>query len=226
MGDHPILFSAPMVRALLAGTKTQTRRIVPAGKVYDDISSEAHEDFEIQGWLDCSHGDTLSAADVRVRVGDRLWVREAYSGPYDLTGTPPRDWDYPSTPIHFWADGDPTWGDWTKPKPAIHMPRWASRLTLTVTDVRVERLQDISDEDAEAEGCPECSVCDGVGWINSGPDGGWQCTGEGCGDAYRDQYARLWDTINGPGSWDANPWVAAYSFSVAHHNIDNPTGAA
>ncbi|MAK56172.1 MAG: hypothetical protein CML17_10065 [Pusillimonas sp.] len=95
---------------------------------------------------------------------------------------------------------------------SIHMPRAYSRITLEITGVRVERLQDISEEDAEAEGCPECEVCHDVGWINSGPDGGWQCTAKGCGDAYREQYERLWESINGPGSWDANPWVWVIEF--------------
>lgn len=100
------------------------------------------------------------------------------------------------------------------------MPRAASRMTLIVTDVRVQCLQDISDDDAEAEGCPPCHVCNGVGWINSGPDGGWQCTAPGCGDAYVDQYKKLWNTINGAGSWEANPWVTATTFTVHHCNVD------
>jgi hypothetical protein len=94
--------------------------------------------------------------------------------------------------------------------PSIHMPRWASRLTLTVTDVRVQRLHEISDDDAVAEGCE----CDSDGWRDYlFPS--TQC----CGTA-RDSYRTLWNSLHGPDAWDANPWVVAVSFSVQHGNID------
>lgn len=213
--ERPILFSGPMVRALLAGTKTQTRRVVkpqPVSVGHQPLVSFNQgtpefsfgpDDRDARGlrWWRCPHGVP----------GDRLWVREAYSGHYSWTGLPPREW-ISASPIWYWANGDPTEGDWTKPKPGMHMPRWASRITLEITDVRVERLNDISNEDAEAEGCPPCPHCNDVGWINSGADGGWQCDAPGCGDSYRDQYRRLWESINGTGSWEANPWVWAVSF--------------
>lgn len=164
MTDRQILFSAPMVRALLAGTKTQTRRIA-------------------------------KPRAPPIAVGDRLWVRESFS--YDsLEG------DGLRMPCWYWADGNPTRGDWTKPKPSIFMPRWASRLTLEVTRVKVERLHDISVADIIAEGTIEALGLD-VGFATAVI-----------------AYAALWDSINGPGSWVKNLWVYAYTFAVTRDNID------
>ncbi len=204
--DRPILFSGPMVRALLAGTKTQTRRIVkprPAG------------DLRWGGWITCSttredegkamwgEGDHLDRAH-RVRCpygqpGDRLWVRETFahthlgdgSGMYVFPVADPRT-DYG--------------GPW---KPSIHMPRVASRITLEITEVRVERLQAISEADAKAEGITNGEHDPG---IDKGGKPGW-CYGQ---DKYagtpRHAYELLWESINGPGSWDATPWVWVVSF--------------
>jgi len=105
----------------------------------------------------------------------------------------------------------------------MHMPRWASRLTLTVRDVRVQRLQDISEADAQAEGClmdPEPDEYGGlmpaeIAHDNGIGDVGW--------DSARDWFANLWNTINGPDAWEANPWVAAISFDVHRGNIDEVT---
>ena len=88
-------------------------------------------------------------------------------------------------------------------KPSIHMPRWASRITLEVTGVRVERLQDISEADAIAEG---------VTGVSSGGVTLFTTTGVNCFQAAKDAYAALWELINGPGSWDANPWVWVVEF--------------
>jgi len=106
-----------------------------------------------------------------------------------------------SAPVWYAADGRADEG-WGKTRVSIHMPRWASRLTLKITDVRVERLQDISEADAKAEGAPQL-------WTT------------GDGDFYEDTrgnhltgYAGVWEHINGPGSWAANPWVWAVSFEV------------
>lgn len=233
MVDRPILFSSAMVCALLDGRKTQTRRIIKFPGVekvidFELVGTELPSGvpvFEMKG-ADGRHMMRPAGKDVmsphyspRFAKGDRLFVRETYSFDHRWTGLKPSEVQW-HEPVWYWADGNPSDGDWTKPIPAIHQPRWASRLTLTVTDVRVQRLQEISEADAEAEGCPECSQCHGVGWINSGPDGGWQCTAKGCGDPYVEQYARLWDHINGAGSWDANPWVCAISFEVHRRNID------
>ena len=226
MTDHPILFSAPMIRALLSGAKSQTRRL---------LKPQPFADGYYEGEVDCIFVPApasnlhayarFGAAAVgggavrtetftpRIQPGDRLYVREAYSGPYYFTDIAPRHWK-PSVPIWYWADGNPQDGDWTKPKPGIHMPRWASRLTLTVTDVRVQRLQDISEEDARAEGAyvgkASGRVADNQMAMNVGM---WFASGRGW-------YADLWDRINGEGAWARNDWVAAYSFTVDRRNID------
>jgi hypothetical protein len=204
MTDRPILFSAPMVRALLAGTKTQTRRIlkVQPGDL-DAVFCMDDGSWHVTG----ADGSHMSPLPVRYRVSDRLWVRETWM---------PRALGLAISRVmkpHYRADADsdrPEWrGLW---KPSIFMPRWASRLTLTVTDVRVQRLQDISEEDAIAEG------------ITEAPDGWWSADHKagaplaGC-DA-RGAYYCLWNHINGPGSWDANPWIVAPTFAVERRNID------
>lgn len=194
MADRPIIFSAPMVRALLAGRKAQTRRAIkPPTKMPTDA------DIVLSGtawsWRLGTRGGSIPTP---YAPGDRLWVREAI--------------DRASVPgdVHYRADyeGDPTGLGWT---PSIHMPRWASRLTLTITDVRVQRLQDISEEDARGEGC---ALTDAGVW-NADPTRPQMA---GC-DA-RGAFYCLWNSIHGPDAWDANPWVAAIGFIVHRQNID------
>lgn len=231
MTERPILFSAPMVRALLAGTKTQTRRLVklphqnPLGK-WEPVQcggpnggrtrdgkilplQQAIGHSRTGEILLCPHG----------QPGDRLWVRETWAGPLvdgDVAERYGFDWaDYRKpTFCSYAADGGPRpefmdadgnlQQRWTS---GIHMFRWASRILLEVTEVRVERLQDISEADAKAEGA---SFHDGLGIGHSG----WRHDfGDVHGDA-RSAYARLWEQINGPGSWAANPWVWAVSFRM------------
>ena len=218
MKERPILFSAPMIRAILAGTKTQTRRLIkPVGNDEgfvlqdygdgfwpyrsEDGESGFYRDrdgYDTEERIKCPHG----------QPGDRLWVRESFSGPYcmeaqdGMAAAPPSTWAHESR-IWYWADGDPTHGDWTRPRPSIHMPRWASRITLEVTAVKVERLQDISETDAIAEG------------IEKTPNGFWSLYGQADADGTyspRASYRALWESINGPRSWDANPWVWCVSF--------------
>lgn len=236
MAERPILFNTAMVRALLAGTKTQTRRVVkpprsrPAFVLLDhgngwwpyqsdDGESELCDDGMEHPYT-CPYG----------QPGDRLWVRETWQvaretldyetgGEYDV-------WEWPDelgdprqflngdarfgtkAGLFYAADGkdenpgvfydrtgldnktvldsrEITW------RPSIHMPRWASRILLEVTAVRVERLQDISHDDACAEG------------IESQKGGAAACI-----ERYRD----LWKSINGPDSWNANPWVWVVEF--------------
>lgn len=185
--ERPILFSAPMVRVLLAGTNTQTRRVVKDTGLYA---------------IDAAiHGPETAARELRAlatrspygQPGHKLWVREAFSGAqaYEMHGYPLKEW---GNKIWFWADGNPQRGDWTKPRPSIHMPRHLSRITLEVTEVRVERLQAISRGDAMAEGCPFANMA-------AGPDP-------------RDWYRDLWNEINGPGAWDLSPWVWVVAFKV------------
>lgn len=186
MADRPILFSAQMVRALLAGTKTQTRRAVKPRKDPDygcqmapgEIAGDEHPERL------CPYG----------RPGDRLWVRETW-----LTVNGDDTFyraDYLADPAGDRAHGVA----WT---PSIHMPRARSRITLEVTGVRVERLQDISEEDARAEGVERSGECNWRDYLDH-PHNDFTSA--------RRSYRSLWDSINGPGSWDANPWVWVVEF--------------
>lgn len=202
MADHSILYSAPMVLACLAGRKSQTRRILkPQPHI---ISGDGASYIGLDG-----KGHRL-----RIAVGDRLYAREAYSGPHEMTGIPPREWPK-GCDIWYWADGNPEYGDWTKPKPGMHMPRWASRFTQIVTDVRVQRLQDISEADAIAEGG---DISDGHrSQITGGP---MIKISAGTYMSPIAWYHRLWDSINEKAPWDLNPWVVAYTFETKRSNID------
>lgn len=188
--ERPILFSGPMVRAILSGAKTQTRRIVKPQPSPHLLEGE---------WIHppCPYG----------RAGDRLWVRESFSidirdplncviytatpeyGKYRNAGEvvrssfpdgslPTRDESRRAMLSKFW-----------KSKPSIFMPRWASRITLEITGIRVERLQAITNEDARDEGFAN-----------------------GERESESDAFRNLWDVINGEGSWEANPWVWVVEF--------------
>lgn len=212
MKSRPILFSAPMVRALRDGSKTQTRRVcktrtqgqtdIIGYALMEDMNEADDGTREGEAWkrIPCPYGVP----------GDQLWVRESFAcfGSSDsITPPVPR-----GCQIRFLADRntpDPTcWvpmpADAKKPtpslrgKPSIHMPRWASRITLEIESVRIERLQDISEEDAMAEGC---------GYLLAEHE-----YLDGNPDQYRQCYRILWEQINGTGSWDANPWVWALEF--------------
>ena len=212
MTDRPILFSAPMVRAILAGTKTQTRRVMPARPListYDGRPVVQDRD------------GVYRAPETRYKVGDRLWVREGFMpAPEEAPPETPRPtlWNIAYAAGGFCEcmappDYDPMLYNYERWSPSIHMPRWASRLTLTVTDARVERLQDISEADAIDEGVLSLPPVHA-----SGP-----LTERGCppiGGSPVERYARLWDDINGPGAWAANPWIIAYTFTAEARNID------
>jgi hypothetical protein len=195
MTDRPILFSAPMVRALLAGNKTQTRRVVK-GAALDWLAPDM---FTPEFVATSENG--LCPYGV---PGDRLWVREAHALHERFTdvvrvvyaASLPGSWteatrEFPASN----ADGLTIKPYQEGFRPSIHMPRWASRITLEITDVRVERLNDISASDALAEGM---TFPNGMEW------------GSDPVDAYRG----LWDHINGPGAWAANPWVWVVAFRV------------
>jgi len=182
----PIMFSGAMVRAILAGRKTQTRRILkpqPTG----DINKWLHDH-----------------SPARWNIGDHLWVRERFSGEWPDDTKPPGQWGRGS-PIWYWADGDPDDGDWTRPKPSIHIPRWASRITLLVEAVRVDRVQDISEAGSEAEGVKM------TGKVYSDE-------ADEYGGTYRYLFSNLWNSIHGPGAWDANPWVSVTTFRRIGHD--------
>lgn len=246
MTDRPILFGAPMVRAILDGRKGQTRRALKAVPPAPSLDSLVHPPKHEAPYFDAYCGGRKSAANPRGMTdqwcwwtrddraghgckvgfvpGDRLWVREAWRVGYghdwyreDLGRTPkPGDYDPSRTPVEYLADGQRQLGG--REHPSIQMPRWASRLTLTVTDVRVERLQDISEADARAEGL--------LAFPDAGPPTHW-AAGSERDDVWhtdpRHAYAALWNAINGPSAWEANPWVVAISFDAEQRNIDAPT---
>lgn len=204
MKSRPILFNGPMVRALLDGRKTQTRRVfkLPNGHRWDDLQGGADSgNIECDKWPGTWHVSEFRCP--YGQPGDQLWVRETWycddfrvqCGPYlkpdDMDVTAARE----DGTLVYAADGlSPYEADQPVWKPSIHMPRWASRITLEIVSVRIERLQDISRGDAMAEGCPFPNMADG--------------------DDPRKWYADLWNTINGPGSWDANPLVWVVEFKV------------
>ena len=217
--ERPILMSAPMVRAILAGMKTQTRRAIrkqfsteaePA-----EVSATSPEGWQILGHSGLWWDDSGACIDDAIRCpygrpGDRLWVRETWQhsnfplGPYDESCTVFYRADYLDDP--HGPDGEKSnEGKYRKWVPSIHMFRSASRILLEITAVRVERLQDISEADAISEGCyksprfPQSGLwtADDRSFTGSGPIG--------C-------YRWLWESINGPGSWDANPWVWVIEF--------------
>lgn len=221
MKERPILFSGAMVRALLAGTKTQTRRAA-THQLLQDLSFIANLG---DGWW----GDEEVYAQVRCpygKPGDRLWVRETFFawGRWETRYSAKKgrdEWHFIDMTLEsgkaylYAADGprpQPLAGKrdggttpkWWK-RPAIHMPRTASRITLEITSVRVERLQSISEADARAEGA---TYHDGHGIGHSG----WRHDHGAVHADARSAYARLWNDINGPGSWEANPWVWAVEF--------------
>jgi len=191
--DIPILFSAPMVRANLAGTKTQTRRVVkhPAGEGKHGWNPTP------TGW-DYRLGGTEKPVSPYGKAGDRLYVREAWRAPAEFDPFKPSHIPVPGngrlgTPIVYEASRHES-VQFGKLRPGMFMPRWASRTLLLVKEVRIERLQAISEADAQAEGCAlECMT-------PTGDDSGSAIHGPG-------GYIALWESINGAGSWAANPWV-------------------
>lgn len=220
MADKPILFSGPMVRALLAGTKTQTRRIVSKPPIQRPDGLWDHNQYEagIVGADEASVGAWMADFQ-RIQLGDRLYVRETWQGlsfgDYLPTKSKTCDLRFAATDTLASAPKDVRGYPW---RPGIHMPRWASRITLTVTDVRVERLQDISDADALAEGVKP--------WPTEWFEAKGFCSVPSATVPGRTLYAALWDQINGAGAWSANPWVVAYTFTVEHGNIDQLRAAS
>jgi hypothetical protein len=237
MKERPILFNAAMVNAILAGNKTQTRRVMkpqptklppdssrtghwwPSNKFQTMLHVEDTLQNKAGGWLGLA-GDACPLGD----VGDRLWVRESFyigasmhhhteknSRVYvEYKPLSPNAVKYghhgeskecmrplgevgpcQNTPT-FRRDGSIRW------RPSIHMPRWASRITLEITAVRVERLRDISEEDALAEGVrtEQDTASEGAGWY----------------DKPRRAFQFLWSSIYGDESWGANPWVWVIEF--------------
>ena len=244
MNEKPILFNSEMVRAILDGRKTQTRRVVkPQPNHLSPVTPHLRPNGEYTWVLaETGMGSGVTTDGFKCpygRVGDCLWVRETWSITTNINRLSP----WPNRPhklddppnknsaVIYRADGKWQWTDedggmtdrsyW---RPSIHMPRWASRITLEITDVRVERLQDISDGDAAREGVPP-------NWC--GPLNGWSPEEHRYLDikhidldddideapyflTAREAFVSLWDSFNAKRgySWGSNPWVWVYEFKV------------
>lgn len=230
--ERPILFSGPMVRALLDGRKTQTRRVVKLNPPADahEVFFWSGEGLRRAGWSNVSEPGLWARRNGRdgyIRhvghcpygvPGDRLWVKETHY----LTDNGDEEFavyaaDESEVGRHLEhvaslerAHRDIDWSRHRKLRPSIHMPRWASRLTLSITDVRVERLQDISEEDCLSEGLERLPPdLHARAWRGAG-----QPRMPGLIPHYIAAYRDIWNQINGPDSWDANPWVWAITFDV------------
>lgn len=201
--ERPIIFSGPMVRAILEGRKTQTRRVV---KRQGDMEFDPADPHFGPYWLPYATDAEGEDAGVRCpygKPGDRLWVRETL---YRWTGCgrAPERFLCIGGPQYCYADDsefgverqrlDHPAASCVVTVPSIFMPRWASRITLEITGVRVERLQSISGPDCWAEGIETA---------------GWNCERYG---SVVERYRDLWRSIHGADSWDANPWVWVVEF--------------
>ncbi|HII0027844.1 TPA: hypothetical protein ACYX6F_001178 [Klebsiella pneumoniae] len=232
MKERGMIFNSEMVRAILDGRKTQTRRIMEPQPA-NDIERCIFPNPEVIGWKSSrrhKHGSTTAHFCHYGKPGDRIWVRETWgvvSHSFSDDGLM-IDWvpDRPATAIHempfgngyysgyaiYAADGDFTWGDddgyedgrscW---KPSIHMPRAASRIVLEITDVRVEQLNAISEKDATAEGVPPAGSL-----LPDYP--GTFLTPKGDFATAKVAFQRLWESIYGEESWKANGWVWVIEF--------------
>lgn len=246
MKTSPILFSAPLVRAILDGSKTQTRRVAkpqpPQNRdflgsdfgvcrsVADGIKMFSQNDYprlpkhptdwDLVGSVGVARdaGFPMTYRSPWGGAGDRIWVRETwycddFTSERRVTSEPTKaqaaEW---RESLYFRADGEPDFegGDGPVPwKPSIHMPRWASRLTLEIVDVRLEQLQSITDADALAEGISRDTVIDLAAAIGREPG------------AARRGFQALWDGIYGGTSsvWEKNCWVWAVSFKVVPQEV-------
>ncbi|CNL92268.1 hypothetical protein [Yersinia aleksiciae] len=190
MNEKPILFNAEMVNAILSGRKTQTRRIISEKTLHlFGVAASSGECHPIELCDQRSQSYYLDFCPLG-KPGDQLWVREAFAAGLCTEST----LAYRAT--HKPEDLEEGWGETIKWTPSIHMPRWASRINLLITGVRVERLRDISEQDAMAEGC---------------------LYGKGNGEidlAVRPEnhFPTLLASIYGAESWQANPWVWVINF--------------
>lgn len=212
MNEHPILFSAPMVRAILEGRKTVTRRVMkpqPPPWVeelgYTFFAPDGH--ISGRGIYDDQPAEMFFKRPAAYQKGCMLWVREAFQLLRAYDHLPPSKFD-PDSPILWPADGAIRYDDYPglrwalgagRQRPSIHMPRWASRLKLSVTAVRAERLQDITEEGAMDEG-----LWDGTTYVGDPLDP----------EPHKRLFAELWNEINAKRgyTWDSNPWVWVVNF--------------
>lgn len=183
MKEIPILFSTPMVQAILAGRKTQTRRLISFPKDYDGKAVFNNHPFGLK-YSSNEFDGCVKRLNSKWQKDDLLWVRESSCKNNTQTG-----WPY-----MYKASEETHYVNHIKWKPSIHMPKEAARIWLEVTNVRVERLHDISRGDCMAEGCPFPNMAK-----ETNPKA-W--------------FSNLWQSINGQESWDANPWVWVVEFKV------------
>lgn len=230
--DIPMIFNDQMVRAILDGRKTQTRRIMKFQPENAELGLRRITDSSVAKEVGMYFWSLSDACGVKQRskvfscpfgeVGDRIWVRETFQGPlfdYDQKDEYSKDSSKFEKPEYcvYRADGKPApefldaddnlrcrW------RPSIHMPRWASRIVLEITDVRVERLASISQEDAAREGLIKLPAS-GRYCLNQGD----QYFGGASHDA-REVFSWLWESIYGEDSWKANPWVWVVEFKRVH----------
>lgn len=202
MKERPILFSGPMVRAILSGQKTVTRRVMkpqpqkaPVDVVDGVPSWDSPTNYAGEVQMNTQHGKPCPYG----KPGDRLWVREAWAQ-INVAQAPGETWV-----VYRECDNRTDYGGpW---KPSIHMRRRDSRILLEVTDVRVERVQDITEDQAEAEGVEGCiPSCPGPYDEHGNPE--CDCMNL----TYVQSFQALWESINGRKSWDANPWVGVVEF--------------
>lgn len=236
MKERPIIFSAEMVKAILDGKKTMTRRVI---KSNHDLSRYTHVDFDVDGdnkW-ELARINDLKRTYTKIgnpygNVGDRLWVRETWIQGYDDPLIESEGDDENAVSIIYKADGKEeyrtcsaetaeNWGDFSADseivgfKSPIHMPRWASRILLEITDIRVERLNDISEADCEKEGFrfyPLSRIC-------FKPSSTKHPNGHGSNN-YKSIFGEHWDTLNAKKGyqWSSNPWVWVIEFKKVHND--------
>lgn len=235
MADRPIIFSAPMVRALLDGRKAQTRRLLnPQPETFLVEGKECQvEAVHVQGEPvpRIATGRVLTTQKLPFAAEDRAYVREAWHAARSLDAVAPRDIPRDANIEHAaTARSYAEIGLKGRLRPGMHMPRWASRLTLFVEAVRVQRLQDISEADAVAEGVRR--LCEDPRY-DTGPNHftvemGGLVGGSLNAPTPRETFALLWDCLHeDPGTrWADNPWIYALTFSVQRGNIDRLEQAA
>jgi hypothetical protein len=227
--ERPILFAGEMVRAIHADVKTQTRRTIDRIPKIGRISEFGRSDTPGYDYrFRCKQGrwHEFRAADLLAKCphgqrGEHLWVRESFLQPRVSCQLPCGEyqgyWTGGRNDIKYAADGiKPHWKDpstqkqWYANRPSIHMPRWASRILLEITDIRIEQLREISHEDAIAEGVKRYADEDCYKIY-------MPTTSFGTSSPIK-SFASLWDSINGIGAWESNPWTWAVSFKrIAKH---------
>ena len=225
MKERPIIFSGEMVRAVLDGRKTQTRRVVKfrhhtaklLGQQFEHTQLKAAYPARVNGWVFWSNSFTDAEKITTQQYehglpcpygvsGDRLWVKENfYVQPWIW------EWDHKLQPVHYAASSPKEQVEDYILKPSIFMPRWASRIMLEINGVRVERLQNMSLEDCTAEGVAQYTFAKGV-LSDNPPDPRWK-------------FIELWNRINAKSgwSWESNPWVWAIKFRMLESAEDDPS---